>query len=211
MELNNYKSVTPLKKKRRKVTASAAVILCLLSLIVGVLCGKASADKDVQSQVDKKVDTIKINYQATEAALEKKITTYESEINRLKKELAEANITITNNEQTAAQQVENSDVVSAQKDTSKDTKDKDSGGLGRILIIVILIAVIGACGFFIVKIYMKKNNGYDDEDYEDDDEYYDEDYEDYDDDDEYYDEDDEDYDDDDEYYDEDDEYEDDEE
>ena len=35
MELNNYRSVTPLKKKKRKVTASAALVLCLISLLIG--------------------------------------------------------------------------------------------------------------------------------------------------------------------------------
>jgi len=205
MELNNYKSVTPLKKKRKKVTASAAVVLCLICLVVGVFCGKASVDNDMEDYVSKS----KYNDVVAEnGALKKNEETYKIKINELKQELAAANVTI---EQAPAQQPENPDAISAQKDTSKDSKGKDSGGFGRILLIIVLIAVIGGCGFLIVKIYKRKNSGYDDEEYDDEEEYYDEDEE-YEDDEYYDDEDDEEYDDDDEYYDEDDEeYDDDEE
>ena len=54
MELNNYRSVTPLRKKRKKITASAAIVLCCLSLIIGVLCGNAfSSNKQAQEAEEK--------------------------------------------------------------------------------------------------------------------------------------------------------------
>ena len=49
MELNNYRSVTPLRKRRKKITASAALVLCVLCLIIGILCGRA-ASSNKQSQ-----------------------------------------------------------------------------------------------------------------------------------------------------------------
>ena len=70
---------------------------------------------------------------------------------------------------------------------------KASNGIGRTLLIIVLIGIIGVCIFLAVRIFFRRNDDdyddYDDEDY--DDEYDDEDY----DDDEYEDDEDDEYDD----------------
>lgn len=189
MELNNYRSVTPLKKKKRKVTASAALVLCLISLLIGVLCGKASVKGPSEKQIAQKIEQVEKDYADNVQKLKE---TYEEEINDLNKKLAEANQAAQTTVQPAEPEpsAQESDVPAQQDDTVPSQEKKSSNGIGRTLLIIILIGIIGVCIFLAVRIFFRRNDDdydddYDDEDY--DDEYDDEEYDDdeYEEDDEY--------------------------
>lgn len=192
MELNNYRSVTPLKKKKRKVTASAALVLCLISLLIGVLCGKASVKGPSEKQIAQKIEQVEKDYADNVQKLKE---TYEEEINNLNKKLAEANQAAQETVQPALPEpsAQEGDVPAQQDDLAPTQEKKASNGIGRTLLIIVLIGIIGACIFLAVRIFFRRNDDdyddYDDEDY--DDEYDDEDYED----DEYEDDEDDEYDD----------------
>ena len=192
MELNNYRSVTPLKKKKRKVTASAALVLCLISLLIGVLCGKASVKGPSEKQIAQKIEQVEKDYADNVQKLKE---TYEEEINNLNKKLAEANQAAQETVQPALSEpsAQEGDVPAQQDDLAPTQEKKASNGIGRTLLIIVLIGIIGVCIFLAVRIFFRRNDDdyddYDDEDY--DDEYDDEDY----DDDEYEDDEDDEYDD----------------
>ena len=194
MELNNYRSVTPLKKKKRKVTASAALVLCLISLLIGVLCGKASVKGPSEKQIAQKIEQVEKDYADNVQKLKE---TYEEEINNLNKKLAEANQAVQEAVQPAEPEpsAQEGDVPAQQDDTVPTQEKKSSNGIGRTLLIIILIGIIGVCIFLAVRIFFRRNDDdyddyddedyddyddeeYDDDEYEEDDEYDDEEYED---------------------------------
>ena len=185
MELNNYRSVTPLKKKKRKVTASAALVLCLISLLIGVLCGKASVKGPSEKQIAQKIEQVEKDYADNVQKLKE---TYEEEINNLNKKLAEANQAAQEAVQPAEPEpsAQEGDVPAQQDDTVVPTQEKkSSNGIGRTLLIIVLIGIIGVCIFLAVRIFFRRNDEdyddeYDDEDYDDED--YDDEYDEYEDD-----------------------------
>ncbi len=184
MELNNYRSVTPLKRKRKKITASAAVVLCLISLIVGVICGRSAVSNKQAQEAQEKIDKIQFDMTAENEALQNTIETQKEKINSLKQQLAQAQVPSENDD------ADLSDADEATEDENADKEQtKSSGGFFRTLLIILVIVVIIGCAVYGVSIFLKKNEEYDDdeddEDYDDDDEYYDDDDdEDYEDDDE---------------------------
>ena len=192
MELNNYRSVTPLKKKKRKVTASAALVLCLISLLIGVLCGKASVKGPSEKQIAQKIEQVKKDHADN---VQKLKDTYDEKINDLNIKLAEANQAAQETVQPAEPEpsAQEGDVPAQQDDTTPTQEKKASNGMGRTLLIIVLIGIIGVCIFLAVRIFFRRDDDdyddYDDEDYDDD--YDDEDYED----DEYEDDEDDEYDD----------------
>ena len=180
MELNNYRSVTPLKKKKRKVTASAALVLCLISLLIGVLCGKASVKGPTEKQVAQKIEQVEKDYADNVQKLKE---TYEEEINNLNKKLAEASQAVQEAVQPAEPEpsAQEGEVPAQQEDTTPLPEKKSSDGIGRTLLIIVLIGIIGVCIFLAIRIFFRRNDDeYDDEDYDeyDDDEYDDEEYDD---------------------------------
>ena len=94
MELNDYKSVTPLKKKRKKITASAALVLCLLCLLIGVLCGRAVSSNKQAQEAQKQVELMQHDMEMESSRYAAEISTYKDEINRLKAELAQTKKTL---------------------------------------------------------------------------------------------------------------------
>ena len=102
MELNNYRSVTPLRKRRKKITASAALVLCVLCLIIGILCGRAASSNKQAQEAAEEIARIEQDSEIEISRLKKEIDTYKKEINKVKQDLAAANkrqpmITITRN------------------------------------------------------------------------------------------------------------------
>ena len=183
MELNNYRSVTPLRKKRKKITASAAVVLCLISLIVGIICGRAAVSNKQAQEAQEKIDKIEFDMTVENEALQKTIETQKEKINSLKQQLAQAQVPAENDEAPLTDGEEATEVEDEDKD-----EPKSSGGFFRTLLIILVIIVIIGCVVYAASIFLKKNEEYDDDDEEDDD-YDDDEY--YDDEDDYEDEDDE--------------------
>jgi len=192
MELNDYKSVTPLKKKRKKITAGAALVLCLLSLIVGVFCGKASGGGASDKQVAEKIEELKKSYEERIKELDATYKdTYDKSIADLKNELNDLRKQVPAGEQVDGESEENSPAAKQDKTNPDDKVDKkENSGFNGTPVIIILVVVIAVCIFYLVKIFRRKND--DADDYIDDDE--DDDYDDYEDDyDDDYDDDDDDY------------------
>ena len=189
MELNNYRSVTPLKKKRKKITASAALILCMICLLLGVLCGRAISSGKQAQEAEQKIAQFEQEMEIERTRFQAEIDAYKTKINDLNVELTETKQIIANNqaaveEEVAAPSEEPDPSLATEESDAPVEEPKASGGFGRIALIGILILVIMVCIIFAATMFLKK-----DDDDDDDDEYDDEDYEDYDDDEEYYEED----------------------
>ncbi len=194
MELNNYRSANTPKKKRKKITASAAVVFCILSLIVGIVCGKSSSsglDPRI-TEMTKNLD----NYQEAVDTYEAEIKARKDELTKIYHELAEAKKEQKALAQSTEEPVSNDDATESKNEKAPKSQESSGSGILGKLIIGALVIVIIVCILFAVSIFLKKNDSDEDDDddeYEDDDEY-----------DEYYEEDensDEDYEDDDEEYD----------
>ncbi|MBQ8808456.1 MAG: hypothetical protein IJZ81_04045, partial [Clostridia bacterium] len=152
MELNNYRSVTPLRKKRKKITASAAVVLCLISLIVGIICGRAAVSNKQAQEAQEKIDKIEFDMTAENEALQKTIETQKEKINSLKQQLAQAQVPAENDEAPLA------DGEEATEDENEDKDEpKSSGGFFRTLLIILVIIVIIGCVVYAASIFLKKN------------------------------------------------------
>ena len=98
MELNNYRSVTPLKRKRRKITATAALLLCVLCLLLGVLCGRAISTSKQTQEANEKIAQFEQEMEIESSRMKAEVSAYKDEINRLKGELADAKKVISDNE-----------------------------------------------------------------------------------------------------------------
>ena len=119
MELHDYKSATPVKKKPRKITSTAALILCLLVFIVGIVIGRANSSGKEAKAAAARIREIETAQKKEQDRSATEIETYKDEINRLKSELA------------AAKADKNSDKSSDSKNTSdKKTDDKTDGKTG---------------------------------------------------------------------------------
>ena len=90
MELHDYKSVTPVKKKPRKITSTAALILCLLVFIVGIIIGRANSSGKEAKAAAARIREIETAQKKEQDRSATEIETYKNEINRLKSELAAA-------------------------------------------------------------------------------------------------------------------------
>lgn len=185
MDTNNYRSVTPLKRKRKKITAPAALILCAICLIVGILCGKAFSSTNKKLEDAQKEIAI---LQEENARIDKLEATYQKEINNLNAEIAQMKKDISDREAVAAQTEdetpaepeEEAPVASAEVD--EPAVKKASGGFLRTLIIIILVAIILVCIIFGASLFLKKSDDEDDDEDYDEDDY--EEFEDYEDEDE---------------------------
>ena len=171
MELNNYRSVTPIKRKPRKITATATLVLCLIALIIGVLFGQAiggDAEADIQEMIASGEVITKKEYESEITALQEAHKKQISDMQAAQAEQAE--------QQQAA--IEESEASAAQlEEPVESVVDEESGGFWSTFLIILLIAVIGVCIFFAVKILKRRNDEeYDDDDYDDED--YDDEYED---------------------------------
>ncbi len=173
MELNNYRSANTPKKKKKKITASAAVVFCILSLIVGIVCGKSSSsglDPRI-TEMTKNLD----NYQEAVDTYEAEIKARKDELTKIYHELAEAKKEQKELAQSVQEPVSNDDDATESKN-EKAPKTEESSGSGILgkLIIGALIIVIIVCILFALSIFLKKNES-DEDEYDDDDEYEDED------------------------------------
>ena len=168
MEYNNYRSVTPLRKKRKKITMAAALILCLVFFVVGIACGRTATSSKQEKEANQKIQQ-----------LEKK-----GELAKLKKEVAEQEKAAEENIEPAA--TETIETESATEDKSEEEKkapkEKSSNNLLRNLIIICLVVIIIICILFALSILIRRNDDDDDYDDEEDEEEYIEEYETYEDD-----------------------------
>ena len=183
METSNYR-ITPVRKKRTKITLSAALVLCLLFFIVGILGGRAFSSNKQAKEATKQMQKMEQEFTIEKTRAEAEIKTYESEINRLKGELAEAKqladdiIKAKEKEEEESEQAtessEDSEAASEESaavEESLPEETKSSGGnFTRNLLIVIFVIVIIVCVLFLFSMYFRKNDEDEDEDeeYEDD-------------------------------------------
>ena len=185
MELNNYRSVTPLKKKRKKITVSAALVICFLCLIIGILCGRAVSSNKQAQEASERIAQIEQEMEIESKRLASEIGAYKDEINRLKNELADANRIISQQTEASNQaeaeteaEAEEEEAIACEEEEKAPVQKKSSGGFLRILLIIILVVIIIVCLLFAASVFLRKNDDeddeYDDEDY--DDEEYEEDY-----------------------------------
>lgn len=185
MELNNYRSVTPLKKKRKKITVSAALVICFLCLIIGILCGRAVSSNKQAQEASERIAQIEQEMEIESKRLASEIGAYKDEINRLKNELADANKIISQQTEASNQEeaeleaeAEEEESVATEEEEKAPVQKKTSGGFLRILLIIILVVIIIVCLLFAASVFLRKNeDDDDDEDEYDDEDYDDEDYE----------------------------------
>lgn len=199
----SYSGVTPIKKKIKKITAKAAIILCVICFFVGMLFSGATSSNKGSSNAQQQINelTKQLEYERGQHSAE--IDAYKEEINKLNKDIAElkasGSTTVTDTDEPVAV-TENGDSATVATDNSP-AKSTSGGFLKTFFVIILVIIILGAV-IFGASVFLKKGKTEDDEyedEYEDDDE--DEEYED---DDEYDDEDEDEYEDD-EYEDDDDE------
>ena len=88
MENKNYRSVTPLRKKRRKITMTAALILCLVFFVVGIACGRTATSSKQAKEANQKIQQLELDYNESLGALTEEIDTLKDDLNKKKGELA---------------------------------------------------------------------------------------------------------------------------
>ena len=144
MESNNYRSVTPLKKKRRKITSTAALILCIIVFFVGILCGKGfSSGKKVQELTDQ-ISQMELDHKKEVDRLKTEISGYNDVIKDLESKLAQK--TLDEQEEVQNKTETTPEESKAKEDKSQPPEDKKPmNGVMRVLIIIILVIVIIVC------------------------------------------------------------------
>ncbi len=195
MEQNSLRTATPIRKKVKKITLTAGIILGVICFLLGLLFGGAFSSGKNADELEKQVAELELRVEEQTAKTEKLEETYKVKINDLKREKAELKEELKKSDNASPENTKE-DGTPASEIEDTNTGKSSGGVLKKIIIALLVLAVIGGI-LFAASIFLKKNNHEDDEEY--DDEYDDDEYDDYDDD-EY---------DDDEY--DDDEYEDDEE
>ena len=186
MEKSNYR-ITPVRKKRTKITLSAALVLCALFFIVGILGGRAFSSNKQAKEATKQLLKMEQEFTIEKTRAEAEIKTYESEINRLKGELAEAKQLAEDmikakekEEEEKTEQAEQSDEGSepsaeesaAVEETSPKEEKSSGSSLTRNLLIIIFAALIIVCVLILVSMFLKKNDDEDDDEDDDDEEEY---------------------------------------
>ena len=190
MEANNYRSVTPLRKKRKKITMTAALILCLVFFVVGIACGRSVSSSKQEKEANEKIQKLEMDYNETLSAHQEKIDTLEGLLNEKKGELADAKKQIKdiNKAQEEKQEEEKPEVKPTEVEPAEvqeekqeeEPQQKGTSSILRKLIIICLVVIIIVCILFALSILIKKNDDDDyDEDYDDEDveEYYEDDEE----------------------------------
>ena len=172
MELNNYRTANSPKKKVRKITASATIVFCILSLIIGIVFGSSSGS-DTESP-----NSVALQKAEQEIGrLKEENDTLRKTNANLKQDLADAHSkanTVTNNSADLPERYE----PDPAEDKNHPAKPEESdGSILKTVIIVILIIVIIVCILFVVSIFLRKNDSSDKEDIEEDDEFEEADYE----------------------------------
>lgn len=185
MEANNYRSVTPLKKKRKKITMTAALVLCLVFFVVGIACGRSVSSSKQEKEANEKIQKLEMDYNETLSAHQEKIDTLEGLLNEKKGELADAKKQISdiNKAQEEKQEEEVKEEKTAQveeptqvqEEKQEEPQKKGTSSVLRRLIIICLVIIIVVCILIALSILIKKN---DDDDYDDeeDEEYIEEEY-----------------------------------
>lgn len=188
MEANNYRSVTPLRKKRKKITMTAALILCLVFFVVGIACGRSVSSSKQEKEANAKIQKLEMDYNETLSAHQEKIDTLEGLLNEKKGELADAKKQIKDinkaqeekEEEVKAQEEKPAEVEPAKAEEAEEEEKPQAKGTSSVLrklIIVCLVIIIIVCILFALSILIKKNDDDDDyEDDEDDEEYIEEEY-----------------------------------
>ena len=180
MEQNSFKSSSQTKKKVKKITMNAAIVLSVVCLLLGLFIGKAMSSGKINDLENKYSETIEnLNYEKTRQETLNK--TKDNKIAELEAALAEAEANI---EQLSGKQEEEpvavADVEPAAKEepTKKNSPKKSSKSPLKTILTVILVIIILACVGFAATIFIKKNNraDNDDDDYFDDDDYEDAEY-----------------------------------
>ena len=176
---NNYRGVTPLKKRRNKITLNAAIVLCIIVFIIGILCGNAGTANRQNQEATKRIQEIEQEYEIDVTQLEKLNSDYVAELNKVKGELAEAQSKIAAMEkaneeaQAAAQEAEvyEKEAVEQEAEETAEETPKESGSLLKKIIVICLIVVIILCVLLGASIILKKNS--EDDEYDEEDEEYD--------------------------------------
>ena len=199
MEQNTNRTRIQPRKKIKKITSTAAIVLCVACFLLGIIIGKSAtsgkASKEAQGEIDRLTAELEF-IQTQENAL---IKTQDDKIIQLEQDLAKANDTIAQlsgvqGEEPAVAQED--DEVTASESTEPEEKIETSKSPLKTIVTVLLVIIILACVVFAISIFFKKSHR------DDEDDYYEDDYEDdeYDDEEDY--EEDEDYDDEEDYEDE---------
>lgn len=184
MEANNYRSVTPLRKKRKKITMTAALILCLVFFVVGIACGRSVSSSKQEKEANAKIQKLEMDYNETLSAHQEKIDTLEGLLNEKKGELADAKKQISDinkaqeekEEEVKEEKPSEVEPAKVQEDKEEEPQAKGTSSVLRKLIIVCLVIIIIVCILFALSILIKKNDDDDYEDDEDDEEYIEEEY-----------------------------------
>lgn len=175
-QLNNYRSVTPLKKKVKKITLSAALVLCVLAVFIGVLCGRAISSNKKAEEAE---NLIRQEKDVEITRLEKEVETLNVKIRELEGELVEANKTIAENSGTEADaDSEVSDDETAKADNDSAKKEKKSGGFMKGLLITIFVIIVIVCLLIATSLFLKRGESDEEDDEDDEDDYDDYDYDD---------------------------------
>ena len=185
---NNYRGVTPLKKRRNKITLNAAIVLCIIVFIIGILCGSAGTSGKQNQEAAKRIQEIEQEYEIEVTQLEKLNSDYQAELNKVKGELAQTQSKLAAIEKANAEAAANADpevseetAQEPENTTTEESETQKTGGLLKKIIVICLIIVIVLCILLGISIILKKNTDEDEDDeeeydFDDDIEYIEEDY-----------------------------------
>lgn len=171
MEQNEFRTVTPIRKKVKKITLTAGIALGVICFLLGLLFGGAFSSGKNANELEKQVEELELSLEEQTARNNKLEETYKVKINDLKMEKAELKEQLKNSGSPSDDAAKDDDASASELD--EETSTKSSGGvLKKIIIVLLVLAVIGGI-LFAASIFLKKNNHEDDEEYddEDDDEY----------------------------------------
>ncbi len=191
----NYNQGRPRSvKKVKKVTMTAAAVLCVVTFLLGIIIssavssGKVSKAKENAAELAKEVERLEDRENEYTLNLENKIKELNEQVNSLTSSVNQAKEqqVVADQEEENAEAVDSAVVDDAETSETAKSAKKSSNPLKTVLTIVLVIIILG-CIAFAVTIFLKKggrNDDYfDEDDYEDDDEYDYEDEDDYEDDD----------------------------
>ena len=187
MEQNEFRAVTPIRKKVKKITLTAGIVLGVICFLLGLLFGGAFSSGKNVDELEKQVAELELSLEEQTARNNKLEETYKVKINDLKMEKAELKNQLKDSGASSAD-TSNEEAASA-SELEEENSGKSSGGVLKKIIIAILVIAVIAAILYAASVFLKKNGREDDDDYEyDEDEYEDDEDDDYDDDYEYEDE-----------------------
>ena len=172
MENKPTPNITPLKKKRRKITSTAALILAILCFIIGIVCGSSFSSGKQAEEAQNQIEELQRDTEYKLSQKDTEIEAYKEKINQLTGELAEVKKQLTTpveEEPVATETPEDNESVAVES-PEEAPAEKTSGGVLKTLIVIALVVVIIVCIVFAISFFLKKNDEEDEEETEDDEE-----------------------------------------